>query len=312
MQKLITAVILLCMSFTLAHADWRQDIGTLRIGIVAGDNVSHTIVQAEPFRLAVQEALNVPVEIFGARDFPALIRAHSDGRVEYAVLSATAYAAVHVICKCVEPSVVARASDGTTSYKSVIITRNKDNIKSIAQLKDKHLIALSANSIAGYSFALFELAKAGNNLLQQGAEISFGSKYEPAAKQFFEGKGDALIGWSSFTGEQSKGYSRGTLRDLAKIEGASLSDYRVIWQSSDISHSVHSIRKNLPGEAKTIVRELLSKMYKEDPAAYDSIEPYYSGGFSIARQSLLVPLIKFAKEPLFGTALKEVNTNTDQ
>lgn len=300
MQKIIAAGILLCMSFTFAQADWRQDIGTLRIGIVAGGNVSHTVVQAEPFRLAVQEALNVPVEIFGARDFPALIRAHSDGRVEYAVLSATAYAAVHVICKCVEPSVVAKASDGTTSYKSIIITRKKDGFSSVAALKKKHLIALSKDSIAGHSFALFELAKSGNNFLQEGAKVSFGTKYEPAINLFLDGKGDALIGWSSFTGEQSKGYSRGTLKDLAAIKGVSLSDYRIIWQSSDISHNVHSVRKNLPGEAKTIIRELLSKMYEEDPVAYDSIEPYYSGGFSIARQTLFIPLIKFAKEPLLG------------
>lgn len=292
------------MSFTLAHADWRQDVGTLRIGVVTDSNNSRLIVQAEPFRLAIQEALNLPVEIFAARNFSSLVRAHSEGRVEYAILSASAYGAAYMICECAEPLVVAAASDGSISYNSIIITRTKDAINSAEQLNGKHLMALSKDSIAGYSYPLFELAKEGINLKDTGSIVSFGSEFEPAVKQFVEGKGDALFGWSSMQGDKSTGYSRGTLKDLAYIKGVSLGDYKVIWQSSNISHNVHSVRKNLPGEAKTILRELLSKMHIEDPVAYDSIEPYYSGGFSISRQTVFAPMVEFAKNPLRGISSK--------
>lgn len=300
MRKVIIVGIIWLLSCTLAHADWRQDIGTLRIGVVVDSNNSLLIVQAEPFKLAIQEALNIPVEIFAARDYPSLVRAHSDGRVEYAILSASAYAAVHVICECAEPLVVALAGDGTASYKSILITRDKDGLNSVEDLKGKHLIALSEDSIAGYSYPLFELAKGGINLKNEGGKITFGSEFEPAAKQFSDGIGDALLGWSSVQGDKSAGYSRGTLKDLVDINGAPLKGFKVIWQSSDISHNVHSVRKNLPGEAKTILRELLSKMNTEDPVAYDSIEPYYSGGFLIARQTTFAPMVEFAKNPLLG------------
>lgn len=300
MRNIVTAGILWLLSCTITYADWRQDVGTLRIGVVADSNNALLIVQAEPFRLAIQEALNIPVEIFAARDYPSLVRAHSDGRVEYAILSASAYAAVYVICECVEPSVVATSDDGTTSYNSIVITRNKDGINSVKDLKGKHLIALSKDSIAGYSYPLFELVKGGVNLKDKGGSLSFGTEFEPAVKQFAEGKGDALLGWSSMQGEKTAGYSRGSLKDLSSIKGMSLNDFKVIWQSSNISHNVHSIRKNLPGEAKTILRELLSKMHVEDPVAYDSIEPYFGGGFTIARQTMFAPMIEFAKSPLLG------------
>lgn len=300
MRNVITASILWSLTCTTAIADWRQDVGTLRVGVVAESSNARSVVQAEPFKLAIQEALNLPVEIFAARDYPSLVRAHSDGRVEYAILSASAFAAVHVNCECAEPLVVALAADDTSSYKSIIITRNKDGINSAEQLKNKHLIALSKDSIAGYSFPLFELAKAGIRLNMDRAKVSFGTELSPAAHQFASGKGDALLGWSSMQGDQSSGYSRGTLTKLAQIKGVSLSNYKVIWQSSNIPHNVHSVRKNLPGEAKTILRDLLSKMNKEDPVAYDSIEPYYSGGFVIARETTFAPMFDFAKNPLIG------------
>lgn len=302
MRKIIIVCVSWFLSYALAHADWRQDIGTLRIGVVADSSNSLLIIQAEPFKLAIQEALNLPVEIFAARDYPSLVRAHSDGRVEYAILSASAYAAVHVICECAEPLVVPLASDGTASYKSILITRIKDGLNTVEALKGKHIIALSEDSIAGYAFPLFELVKAGIKLKDEGAKITFGSEFEPAANQFADGIGDALLGWSSVKGDKSAGYSRGTLKDLADINGVSIEGFKVIWQSSDISHNVHSVRKNLPGEAKTILRELLSKMNTEDPVAYDSIEPYYSGGFSIARQTAFAPMVEFAKNPLLGIA----------
>lgn len=300
MRNVITAGIFLSLSCTLANADWQQEVGTLRVGVVADSSNARSVIQAEPFKLAIQEALNIPVEIFAARDYPSLVRAHSDGRVEYAILSASAFAAVHVNCECAEPLVVAMAEDGASSYKSIIITRKKDDLNSVEQLKGKHLIALSKDSIAGYSFPLFELAKSGIRLNQKNSKISFGTEFNPALHQFVLGEGAALIGWSSMQGDQSSGYSRGTLRKLAQIKGVSLSDYKVIWQSSNISHNVHSVRKNLPGEAKTILRELLSKMNKEDPVAYDSIEPYYSGGFVIARETTFAPMFDFARNPLSG------------
>lgn len=302
MRNVITASIFWSLTCTIAQADWRQDIGTLRIGVVAESSDSRVVIQAEPFKLAIQEALNLPVEIFVARDYLSLVRAHSDGRVEYAILSASAFAAVHVNCECAEPLVVALAADGSSSYKSVIITRNKDGFNSVEQLIGKHLIALSKDSIAGYAFPLFELAKAGIFLKKGEGEVSFGTEFKPAVQQFSKGKGDALLGWSSLQGEKLSGYSRGTLKKLAEIKGVSLSDFKVIWQSSNIPHNVHSVRKNLPGEAKTILREILSKMNKEDPVAYDSIEPYYSGGFLIARETTFAPMFDFAENPLSGIA----------
>ena len=98
------------------------------------------------------------------------------------------------------------------------------------------------------------------------------------------------------TGDPGDGYSRGTLRRIAELEGGT-SGYHVLWKSVFIAYRVHAVRKSLPGEARTQLRDLLSSMFEIDPVAYDSIEPIYGGGFIPARQGQFDPLTALLKPP---------------
>ncbi|MFK7901439.1 MAG: PhnD/SsuA/transferrin family substrate-binding protein, partial [Nitratireductor sp.] len=191
--------------------------------------------------------------------------------------------------------------DGSTSYQAFIATR-RGGPSSVSNLLNKNIIALSQDSIAGYAFPLFELAKSGTNLSNGTTTFDFGTKYNSATQKFASAQGDAIIGWSSFIGDADTGYSRGTLKDLVNRYGFAMDNLQVIWKSSNIAHNVHSIRKNVPGEAKAMLRDILQSLEKNDPVAYDSIEPVYGGGFVIARQQNFFPMINFAKEPLAGIA----------
>ncbi|TIR66731.1 MAG: phosphonate ABC transporter substrate-binding protein, partial [Mesorhizobium sp.] len=86
-----------------AHADWRADIGTFRIGIVAEPGGGNTVPGLARLTDAYTNALGMKVEFVVARDYAALIEAQASGRLQYAVYSALAYATASVRCGCVEP-----------------------------------------------------------------------------------------------------------------------------------------------------------------------------------------------------------------
>lgn len=284
-----------CLAFA-ANADWREELGTLRIGILAGDDVSRSIAFVEPFRLAIQEKLNVDVEIYGARDYPTLVQAHTTGRVEYAVLSATAYAASYKVCKCNEPLVVAKSGDGKNSFQSILIGR-QGGVISLNDINGKQAIALSKDSVGGYAYPLYELAENGFELAKSGVTFSFGETSSGSVELFSQGQGDVMLGWSSLTGDATIGFTRGTLKELENLRPGSASQYKVIWKSTPIPHRVHSIVTKIPTEAKKELRELLEKMFDDDPVAYDAIEPIYGGGFTSANQRIFNQMIKFVSAP---------------
>lgn len=279
---------------------WQDELGTLRVGIAGSGSATSLAASAEPFRLALQDRLGVAVEIIGYAGLRDLILAHAGGRVEYAIYPATAYAATWLQCECIEPLAVARSADGTDAIRSVLIARRDGPRNTLAGLEGSAIVALGPDSVAGYAFPVFELAREGRLSDPAGHDYRFLASAEEAIRAFAAGEGDYLLGWSSMSGDLSTGYSRGTLRNLVELAG-NVASWPVIWQSSPIPHRVHAVRKNLDGEAKTVLREVLSRMADTDPVAYDSIEGIYSGGYSIARHQQFAPLIEFVAAPIPGS-----------
>ena len=73
---------------------------------------------------AYAQALGIPVEIFVARDYAALIDAQATARVDYAIYSTTAYATAALLCACVEPVAAPVGEDGATGIKAILVTRD--------------------------------------------------------------------------------------------------------------------------------------------------------------------------------------------
>lgn len=291
-SSFIAATIALALNLSCllpAKADWRNDIGTFRIGMIVGNDVAGDIAKVEPFRLAISEALGLDVEIFAANNYRTLIDAHVAARIEYAIYSASAYAAAWSLCECIEPLVLPKTSGGSDSYQSIVISSD-NGPKSIEELAGSKLAGLSKSSFAGYRFAAYELKLAGIELSDN---IGFGPTGEQTITQFMAGEYDALIGWSSLVGDPLTGYSHGTLNLIANLNNGKTTPYRVIWKSSPIPQRPHVIRKSLAGEAKRLLRDALTSMYGNDPVAYDSIEPVFGGGFVAARHQQFLPVINY-------------------
>lgn len=277
----------------IPEGDWREELGAFRIGIVSGGDISETVARAEPFRLAIAEALNMRVELFPARDFSALIDAASDSRIEYAVFSASAYALAWSLCECIEPLVVARSGDGAADYRQVLIA-SEGAVQDLESLKGKRIAMIETATVGGGLLALRELKQAGLGLDGVDAELVTVPTGEAALEALESGEADAVLGWSSLRGDKGEGYSRGTLQRIAP-RGEPAASYTIVWQSSPIPHRTHAMRKNLPAQAKTILRSKLTAMFDADPVAYDSIEPIHGGGFIAARQGEYEALIELMR-----------------
>lgn len=263
-------------------ADWRSDIGTFRVAILAGGNSDETLARAEPFRLALVEKLGLPVEFVPSRSYLAMVRSNSGTPVEYAVLTSSAFAAIRNMCQCMEPLATARASDGSSGFRQVVLALpgGPSNLRDLA---GKTLGVIANAATGGVTIAVGELAAAGLEDGVDGFSIRRFDDGPSAVAAFRAGEIDALLGWE-YSGGHTMQKPAGTIRlllsDLQEDPG-----YAKIWQSSEIPFRVHAVRTNLPAAAKIELRDMLSGLFDGDPVAYDSIEPVYGGGFFVARPS---------------------------
>ena len=288
-ESCLAAIFFIALLFpNVALSDWRGEIGVFRIGLVADNPAPDQIDSLEPFRTAISDALDMEVEFFRGRNPQALIDALASDRIEYVIFSSFAYALASTTCQCIEPLVTPRAIDSTDGYHLVLISRNSD-LLSLSSLAGKTVAMLAAEDGAEGLLVKRAISEAGVDL----NSVSFTSLQtgEDTLKAFSAGQFDALAGWSSMNGIPSEGYSRGTLRLIGQMQLGNPGDYSVFWQSALIPHMAHATAKNLPGEAKNILRNLLNNLHDRNPAAYDSIEPVYGGGFVTSRHSRYQPLL---------------------
>lgn len=258
-----------------AKAEWREKIGTFRVGIVGGMRPILETRRAQPFREALAKALKMPVEIFATQDIKSLIEAHVSGRIEYAVYTASAFSAAWTMCKCVEPLVAPSADDGSLGFSAALIAR-KGQGTSVATLAGQKILVPGRRSFSGYILPKDQLGRDGIELEGDHWEIADKGSMEKAISAFRSGEGAAIFGWIGDVPRDSpQGSGRGT---LAALEG-DIEDLSVVWSSPLVFHGPHAVRKSLPTEAKDAVRDFLTNLKSDNPGAYEAIEPYLGGGF---------------------------------
>ena len=273
----IFTILVLWLSAGHSAAQWREEISAFRVGLADKSSAAERV---EPFRLALEQKLEVPVEIFTSRDFPSLIDSMIQQRIDYAVLSATAYAALWNLCQCVEPLAVAESGNGASAFRTTIFSR-RGGPQSLDDLRGNKLAIVETDTIGGDLLALDELERAGLLAGDDKIEIVGFKTGREALDALDAGTVAGYLGWIA---ELNGGEDTGTLRELAARHGDA-SGYSMVWRSSQIPYRVHAVRSALPGELKEIVRQALLSMFEDSPVAYDAIEPHLGGGFAPVEQS---------------------------
>jgi phosphonate transport system substrate-binding protein len=283
-------LVALLMSSPFVHADWRDDIKVLRVGVMTGANVSYRVAQLEPFKLYLESRLSLPVEIVPMGDYRALIDAQAAGSVQYAIYTASAFAAAAQQCRCVEPIAVPMRAGGETGFHAVLISRSDGPIHTLADAEGKRLALAGADSVAGRLLPLKALKDDGIDPSKVFGGIVDTESPEMAISALLAGDADIAAAWSSLAGDSSTGYSFGALATLVAEGGLSMDQIRIVWQSPLVPFGPHVVRSDLPQDLKVLLSNSLTDIAFEDPRALDAVDRSGGQGFVAADASSFAPL----------------------
>lgn len=271
----------------------------LRLGVVvASDETARERV--EPFRQALEEIADLPVDLFLMTTLGDAVDGLAKGKIDYVRLSPSAYAAADRLCHCVEPLVTAGPDDFPARFYAVLIARKDEGKGALEDLKGTRLAVGSAQAVAAYRVPLANLAADGIDVRSHFQALVEVQNPLEGVKALMDGRVQATLGWSSLAGEAKNGFTAGTLNDFYISGGKGFKDLEIVWRSAPIPYSAHSISKNLPDELKRRLRAGLMDLRREAPDAYLAIEPDLPGGFEPVVHADYRPVLRTFEDTYAG------------
>jgi phosphonate transport system substrate-binding protein len=260
-------------------ADWRNETGTFRIGLVARADRGGAGVDYTPAAKAISEKIGMPVEILPMLDYPALIEAQMSSRIEYAVYSATAYGAANAMCECIVPLAAPVTADGAVGTVALAVSTDSD----IAGLDDLPSAKLAwPKSDPAPQIVLRE------ELLVEGKALTGDEKFlvsvaspEDAVTALRKKKADTLIGWA-YAGND--GRARPGTGTLAALEAANIG-YETIWTSTLLRFGPHAVRKDVPSDIRAALQDFLVNGIAAAPEVAELIDESFTGKFEAVTEA---------------------------
>jgi phosphonate transport system substrate-binding protein len=266
-----------------AAADWRKEIGVFKVGLVAEPGAGNSIAGLGELRDAYGKVLGMEVEFFVARGYAALIDAQASGRIDYAIYSATAFAAAYRRCECVEPLVAPTGDDGSIGIRSVLIARDGRLLPETDPAT--HRIALlPPDSVAGYQLPLAGFRPGGKPLSGEESFFVKAQSAEAAEAMLADGSVDAIFGWMPAMPSDVAETDAGTVARLVAA-GLDRSTLDIVWRSEPLRYGPHAVSSRLDPEPKRRLAAFLTGLRRDDAELYERIETHRLGGFRAASQS---------------------------
>lgn len=259
-------------------ADWRDEMKALRVGYLSSGAPAADSTRLDPFRAYLEARIGLPVELVPATTYASLIDAEASGRVQYAIHSATSFAAANAACQCIEPLAVASAFDGSTGFYAILLVRADSPIASLADAGGARLALSGDDSVAGRLVPLKALAAEGMDANTYFSELLTAPGPEAAIEALLAGVADIAVGWSSLSGDAAAGYSFGVLTRMVIDGDLSMDAVRVIWQSRLIPFGPHAVRRDIAPELKSLLADALFAMASEAPDVLDAVDRTGWGG----------------------------------
>ncbi len=263
----IASVWLTLFSSTAAMADWREELGTFRIGMLADPGSERVVAGLAEIRHAFSIALGMPVRIFVARDYAALIDAQATSRVEYAIYSAMAYGTAMRLCDCVEPLAAKQGEMLDTGIRSVLILR-KQAAQSDADINKAKIAVTQGDGLTGAIIPSMALSGADGPDGIGSSQLVIAASDSDAENMFLGGKVDGLFGWVKSQREEIIRSPSGTVARL-KQAGLPAEDLEIYWTSEFLPYGPHTVRKDLSEEAKSLLRQFLTGLAETKPDIHE-------------------------------------------
>lgn len=285
-----------------AAADWRSDLPVFRVGLLGGENEADRLRNNQCFRVALEERLGIPVELFPAPDYAGVMQGLLAGQLDYAALGASAYAGIYLQDpNAVEPIFVSAEADGSLGYFAAMYARSDSDIESLDDMRGRSLAYADPNSASGYLIPRAELRQAGINDAEFFSRTGFGGGHEQAVIAVLNGQFDAGVTWVSGQGEASEGFTRGNLRRMVDNGLLDMADLRIIWMSNLIPNGPVVIRQSLPQEVKDIVTDYLVNQLETDPQCYRDISFGDGKGWVEVDHSFFEGIVEMRRAEIAGS-----------
>lgn len=292
----------LATSTAAVAQDWRSQLPVFRIGLLGGENEADRLRNNECMRVALEERLGVPVEMFPAPDYAGVMQGLLAGQLDYASLGASAYAGIYLQNPdAVEPIFVGAEADGSTGYYAAMYVRSDSDIHSLEDMRGHALAYADPNSASGYLIPRFELKQAGIDDATYFSRTGFGGGHEQAVVAVLNGQYDAGVTWVSGQGEASEGFSRGNLRRMVDNGLLDMADLRVIWMSNLIPNGPVVVRQDLPAEARAIVVEYLETQLETDPQCYADVSFGDGQGWVAVDHAFFEGIVEMRRQEVAGS-----------
>lgn len=255
--------------------DWAGGIPTLRVGILGGENEADRLGRYEAYKNLIETTFAVPVRMFFASDYAGVQQAFAARSLEIATMAPVAYAGVWMDTNgAVEPILVTKEADGSTSYVALMYVRADSGITAMEGMRGKAMAWSDPNSASGYLIPRAELRASGINPEpgQFFARTGFAGGHEQALVAVLQRQYDAGVCWSSGQGDESKGFTRGVLTSAVDKGMLNMRDIRIIWRSRPIQNGPIVVRTELPASFKKDMVDFHIALPQTHPDIHRAIE----------------------------------------
>ncbi len=270
-----------------AHAEWREQIGAFRVGIATSNGQPFNPSQIREFKSVISQALKMPVEVTQTRNAASLIDAAASDRVEYAVLSALGFATLDLTCGCMEPIAAPVSEEGATHIRSVLYV-NAGSVENLKDLVGKRIAIGPESSLTATVLPMAQFQIDGVALEALDIELVTKPTIEEALNAVAEGSVDGFFGWDQMKFGSGARIETALSRKLETYQDLQMEE---IWHSEPVRFGPHSVRSDLPDEAKQALKEALLELEQSAPRAYDFISPNLAGGLEPVTKADYAPII---------------------
>jgi phosphonate transport system substrate-binding protein len=260
-------------------ADWRNDIGTFKIGLVRGWSSDMSRLALGRVEKTFAKALGAPVKVVVFERFTSLMDAQADGRIDLAAYSARAFATVRLMCECLDALATPATVAGDTG-QIAILAGDASKVSSLAAIGSAKLGRVTTAPIATQE-------------MLRGA-LMIGGKPVTGKEEFWVDYPDYSAAILAYQNNEIDGViipiatSFATIADAGKTELGLLSEVNdgngsrqatALWRSSFWPYGPIAVRNNLASEAKDILLRTLEQMDVTEPLAHATLSEGLSGPF---------------------------------
>ncbi|PIS11377.1 MAG: phosphate/phosphite/phosphonate ABC transporter substrate-binding protein [Bdellovibrio sp. CG10_big_fil_rev_8_21_14_0_10_47_8] len=196
---------------------------------------------------ALQDELQIPVNVFLSKDYVGLIDAMKNKKVDFAFLTSMTYVFAE---KSAGAKVLLKRVWFEDFYHSVILALNSSKISKLSDLKGKRLAFVDEKSTSGYLYpqVLFKKKGLAVSTLK---EIKFSGSHSQSVDWLDQGVVDAIAVFADDTQGKKNAYTKYSKKDHPE------KNVRILWTSAPIPNDPFCVRQDFYDQYPKTTHQLM-------------------------------------------------------